>query len=122
LRNDEEPKLKSEAKKDTLKAQAAALGIPYETYRSRLRRPTKRKPLDALVQVRINHFEIHGLDLPLETWCRYLEVTPRTIQRAAKKNHLNSLQELERRFRQQPHLFPKHLLDPWYAKRLEEGK
>lgn len=107
--------------KDTLKAQAAALGIPYETYRSRIRFKL-RKPLDAPVQVRTNQFEIHGLDLPLETWCAYLGISARTIQRAAKKNHLNSLQELERRFRQQPHLFPKHLLDPWYAKRLEEDK
>jgi len=98
----------------SIRAKAKELGLPYETYYSRLRRNPNAAPDELAYAVKPNQgsFPINGLDLTAGEWCHYLGVTHQAMNRAAKRHHLTSLEELKRRFKERPDLFPKHLLDP----------
>ena len=96
----------------TLKDWAAAIGVPYRTLQNRLNRgwPLERV-LTSPSKVQVDTIDINGLVLATKTWISYLNITHQALYKAAIAHNLTPEEEIKRRFRKKPHLFPRHLLE-----------
>ncbi|WP_029151490.1 hypothetical protein [Methylovulum miyakonense] len=97
---------------ETQKSLAIATGVNPSTFRTRVQRTGSVESALAFSPKLTLNFPINGIDLTLDEWCHYLGVSHQAIYKTARKRNLTSLQELQRRFKEQPQLFPSHLLNP----------
>jgi hypothetical protein len=95
----------------TLVEWANQTGLSYKTLSSRLHRGW---PVEKILTQRIEHheaeIEVNGVVMGLKEWCGYLGISHQALYKSARLRTISTAEEVQRRFRDNPALFPKHLL------------
>jgi len=96
----------------SLKEWAKLIDVPYITLKRRnhLGWPIE-KTLTTPVEPRLYSVTIGGLTLPLNEWRTLLGISKQGLYKAAKTHNITQKEEIIRRFKKNPSLFPQKIME-----------